>query len=65
MSPDVLFEEPYVARMSPCLLGKSDLGESSPTDSFSASTQMGFNYTVGLFAPTRLDRLRLRQKKPQ
>ncbi|WP_295904282.1 hypothetical protein [uncultured Bdellovibrio sp.] len=44
---DMLFNEPYVAPYVGINFWQMGLSESSPTDSFSATTQMGYNYTIG------------------
>lgn len=45
---DMLFSEPYVAPYVGINVWQMSLAEKNPTDSFSATTQMGFNYTIGL-----------------
>ncbi|MGZ3769723.1 MAG: hypothetical protein ACXVCP_00985 [Bdellovibrio sp.] len=45
---DMLFDEPYVAPYFGFNIWQMTLSEKSPTDSFSATTQMGYNYTLGL-----------------
>ncbi|KYG68955.1 hypothetical protein AZI87_06940 [Bdellovibrio bacteriovorus] len=44
---DNFMAEPYVAPYLGLNIWQMGLSESSPTDSFSATTQMGFNYTIG------------------
>lgn len=45
---DMLMDEPYVAPYIGINVWQMEIAEKSPTDSFSATTQMGYNYTVGL-----------------
>lgn len=44
---DMIMDEPYVAPYIGINFWQMELSESSPTDSFSATTQMGYNYTIG------------------
>lgn len=45
---DMLFSEPYVAPYVGINIWQMSLAEKNPTDSFSATTQVGYNYTIGL-----------------
>lgn len=45
---DMIVDEPYAAPYIGINLWQMGISETSPTDSFSATTQMGLNYTVGL-----------------
>lgn len=45
---DTLMDEPYVVPYGGVNLWQMGISESSPTDNFSATTQMGFNYSFGL-----------------
>lgn len=45
---DVIMDEPYVAPYVGVTAWQMDISEESPTNSFSARTQTGYNYTVGL-----------------
>lgn len=45
---DMLMDEPYAAPYFGLNLWQMELSETSPTDSFSATTQMGYNYMLGL-----------------
>ncbi|MFV8256979.1 hypothetical protein ACNQKP_04200 [Bdellovibrio bacteriovorus] len=45
---DMLMNEPYVAPYVGINVWQMGFSEKSATDSFSATTQMGYNYTVGL-----------------
>ena len=44
---DTILDEPYVAPYVGINFWQMGISETSPTDSFSATTQMGYNYTVG------------------
>ncbi|MEN0058128.1 MAG: hypothetical protein AAGB31_04790 [Bdellovibrio sp.] len=45
---DMIADEPYVAPYIGINFWQMDLSETSPTDSFSGTTQIGYNYTLGL-----------------
>lgn len=45
---DMILDEPYVAPYVGIHLWQMEVAETSPTESFSATTQMGMNYTAGL-----------------
>ncbi|KHD87302.1 MAG: hypothetical protein OM95_15285 [Bdellovibrio sp. ArHS] len=45
---DNIMPEPYLAPYLGLNIWQMSLAESSPTDSFSATTQMGYNYTLGV-----------------
>lgn len=45
---DMILDEPYVAPYVGINFWQLGVTETSPTDSFSATTQMGMNYTAGL-----------------
>lgn len=45
---DMIFNEPYIAPYVAISFWQMGVSETSPTDSFSAKTQMGMNYTAGL-----------------
>ncbi|WP_374029466.1 hypothetical protein [Bdellovibrio bacteriovorus] len=44
---DNLMNEPYIAPYVGLNIWQMGISEESPTDSFSATTQMGYNYTIG------------------
>lgn len=45
---DMILDEPYIAPYVGLNFWQMAISEKSPTDEFSATTQMGMNYTVGL-----------------
>ncbi len=45
---DVIWDEPYVVPYIGLSVWQMDIGEKSPTDNFSATTQLGYNYLLGL-----------------
>ncbi len=45
---DMILDEPYLAPYVGIVVWQMSLDEKSPTNSFSATTQMGFNYTLGV-----------------
>lgn len=45
---DVIWNEPYAAPYLGINLWQMEVAESSPSESFSASTQLGLNYTFGI-----------------